>query len=76
MIEIKNKEKGCIQLPVKSLSKRREHSKALTVLNIPGRKTKLIPDEQAVEEYLERAKKWGQISYRYVPDSQVEQEEK
>ncbi len=75
MIEIRNKEKGMIQIPCRSFAKTREHTKELTVLNIPGRTTRLCPDERFDEVYLQRAKKWGQIDYRYIPQNEIVHEE-
>lgn len=75
MIEIRNKQKGVIQIPCRSFAKTREHTKALAVLNIPGRQTRLYPDERFVEVYLQRAKQWGQIDYRYIPNNEIVHEE-
>ena len=74
MIEIKNRTAGCVQLIVKSFSPRREHSKAFTCLNIPGHKKVRISDKRAVRTYIERSEKWGFISTRYIPDSELEQD--
>jgi hypothetical protein len=71
MIEIRNKTSGPVQLVVKSFSPRREHAKALTVLNIPAKKTRLLKDEQVVDTYLERNIKWGLLSARHIPNDEV-----
>jgi len=66
MIEIRNKTPGPVQLVVRSFSDRREHAKAMTVLNIPGRKTVLLKDEQVVSEYLDRNVKWGLLTAKQI----------
>jgi len=75
MIELRSKNQP-VQLIVKSFSKRREHAKALTVKNIPANKRVYLPEERIVDEYLERCKKWGLLSARYIPDNEVPKEEK
>ena len=72
MIEIRNKTAGPIQLIVRSFSKRREHAKALTTLNIPGRASVVLKDEQVVKEYLERSKQWKLLTYRYIEQENTE----
>lgn len=76
MMEIKNRTSGPVQLLVKSFSPRREHSNAFTVQNIPGHKTIRLADERIVDEYLQRNKAWGLISYKYIPDIEAHKEEK
>ena len=68
MIEIRNRTAGPIQLVVRSFSDRREHAKAMTILNIPGRKTILLEDERIVPNDLERKVKWGLLSTRTITD--------
>jgi len=67
MIKIQNKQKGPVQLVIRS----RRAPKALTCLNIPGRGSGkniyLLEDERATE-YIERAEKQGLISTQYVPN--------
>ena len=68
MLEITNKQKGPVQLVVKSKTR----SRSMTVLNIPGigsgNNVRYCPDE-LVTEYIERAeKKFKLIKTKYVPD--------
>jgi len=76
MMQIRNRHKGPTQLVVRSFSERREHARAFTTLNIPGNTTITLPDERIVTEYLERSKKWGLLSTKYIPDNEVQKEEK
>ncbi len=75
MIEIRNKTAGPVQLIVRSFAPNREHAKAFTSKNIPGRTTILLSDEQVVDTYLERNKKWGFLSARYIPNDEIPSEE-
>jgi len=70
MIEVRNKTPGPVQLVVRSFSDRREHAKAMTVLNIPGRKTVLLEDERVVSEYLDRNVKWGLLTTRQIQSNE------
>ena len=73
MIVLRSK-MGPTQLVVKSFSPRREHAKALTTINIPGNKSVYLSDERIVDEYLERSKKWGLLSAKYIPDNEIQEE--
>lgn len=68
MIEIKNKQKGPVQVLVRS----KKHPRAFTTLNIPGigsgKNVRQIDDE-LVTEYIERVERMGLISTRYVPNT-------
>ena len=66
MIEIRNKTPGPVQIIVRSFSERRTNAKAFTVLNIPGFQIREISDERAIDLYLNRAKREGLITTRYV----------
>ncbi len=70
MIEIKNKQKGPVQILVRS----RTAPRAFTTLNIPGvgkgKNTVFIKDEM-VTEYIERVEKMGLISTRYVSNNEL-----
>ena len=74
MIEIRNKQRGPIQILVRS----RKAPAAFTTLNIPGigkgKNVVYIEDERATE-IIERVEKMGLISTRYVPNKRVEKGE-
>mgnify|MGYP003420474085 FL=1 len=63
MIKVKNKTKGPVSVIVKSFSAKRQHTKSLTSLLIPGLKTVLISDERAILPHLEKLRKEGLISF-------------
>lgn len=71
MIEIKNKLRGPVQLVVRS----KKAPRAFTTLIIPGigkgKNVRLIEDEMAIAEYIERAEKFGMISSKYVPTNEI-----
>jgi hypothetical protein len=72
MIEIQNKTPGPIQLVVRSFSDRREHAKAMTVLNIPGRKSVPLAEERIVKDDLDRKVKWGLLAYKTITNQEEE----
>jgi hypothetical protein len=68
MIEIRNKKKYPVQLPIRSTRKPRQ----LTTLNIPGvgrgKNIYLLEDERETE-YIKRAEEDGLISTRHIPNT-------
>jgi hypothetical protein len=70
MIEIKNKERGPVQLVVRSGLRPR----SFTTLIIPGigagKNVRYIEDEK-MTEYVERAEKKGHITTRYIPNNKL-----
>lgn len=70
MIEIKNKLKSPVQVLVRS----RKAPRAFTTLVIPGvgkgNNVRLIEDELNTE-YIERVRKMGLISTKYIPNSEI-----
>jgi hypothetical protein len=70
MIEIKNKQRGPVQLLVRSKTVPR----GFTTLIIPGigkgKNVRMIEDE-LVTEYIERVEKSGLISTRYVSNNEI-----
>lgn len=68
MIEITNRQRGPVQLVIRS----RKHLNAFTTLNIPGigsgKNVYPLADE-LMTEYVERAEKSGLISTRYVKNN-------
>ena len=70
MIEIKNKERGPIQLVVRS----RLAPRAFTTLIVPGigagNNVIYIEDEKTTE-YVARAEEMGHITTRYIPNNKL-----
>lgn len=65
MIEIENRQNGPIQLVVRSMT----HNGGFTTLNIPGigsGKNVYTLEDERMTEYVERVKKDGLITTRYV----------
>lgn len=66
MIEIRNKDRSPVQILVRS----RTAPRAFTTLIIPGigvgKNVRLIEDEQAISDVIERVEKMGMISTRYI----------
>jgi hypothetical protein len=72
MLEITNRQKGPVQLVIRS----KVHNGGFTCLNIPGMgagKNVYHLEDELTTEYVERAKKTGLISTRYV-DTVIEGE--
>ena len=70
MIEIRNKERGPIQLVVRS----RTAPKAFTTLNIPGigsKKNVVLIEDEKTTEYVDRAAAAGHISIRHIPNNKL-----
>lgn len=70
MIEIKNKQRGPLQIMVRS----RKAPRAFTTLIIPGigkgKNVRLIEDELKTEQ-IDLVEKMGLISTRYIPNSEI-----
>ena len=67
MIEIRNKERGPIQLVVRS----RTRPKAFTTLIVPGvgqNKNVILIEDEKTTDYVDRAEKSGHISIRHIPN--------
>lgn len=66
MIEIRNKDKSPVQILVRS----RTAPRAFTTLIIPGigggKNTRIIEDEQVINDVMARVEKMGMISTRYI----------
>ena len=75
MYEITNREKGPVQLVIKS--KTRPH--AMVCLNIPGLgsdKNVYHLQDELMTEYVERAeKKYKKVTVRYIPDREIQKGE-
>lgn len=71
MFNITNRTNGCVQIVVKSFSKKRKNTKEISTLNIPARQKISLPDERIIDEYLNRYKKWGLISFEYVNEKDL-----
>ena len=70
MIEVKNKERGPIQLVVRS----RVAPRAFTTLIVPGigaGKNVVYIEDEKMTEYVERAEKMGHIKTRYIPNNKL-----
>ena len=70
MIEIRNKERGTIQLVVRS----RTSPKAFTTLNIPGvgkNNNVVLIEDEITTEYVNKAEKAGHISTRHIPNNKL-----
>jgi len=70
MIEIRNKERGPIQLVVRS----RTAPRAFTTLIVPGvgqRKNVVLIEDERTTEYVDRAEKAGHISTRHIPNNKL-----
>lgn len=74
MIEIRNKQRGPVQVLIRS----RKAPAAFTTLNVPGigkgKNVVYIEDERATE-FIERVEKMGLISTKYVPNTRIEKGE-
>ena len=73
MLEIRNKTPGPINLTVRSFSDKRVHTNAMTCKVLPGREKCILEDEQVVNTYIERYKKWGLIATKYIPNTRVKE---
>ena len=71
MIEIRNRTHGPVQLIIRSFSDRREHAKAMTVLNIPGKKSILLAEERVVQSDLDRKVAWGLLAFKTIKGKEV-----
>ncbi len=71
MLEITNRQKGPVQLIIRS----RKGTREFTVLNIPGigaGNNKYLLEDERVTDYIQRAERDGLISTRYIEDSTKE----
>ncbi len=73
MIEIRNKMRSPVQVPVRSRTEvPGSGSRAFTTLNIPGvgagNNVYFLEDERHIPEYTERLAKLDMISVRHVPN--------
>lgn len=67
MLEITNKQKGPVQLVIRS--RRGPTPREFTVLNIPGRgkgNNKYLLEDELVTDYINKAEREGLISTRYI----------
>lgn len=75
MIEIKNKQKGPVQLIVKTRPGNNNVARGFSCLNIPGigsGKNVYYLEDERMTEYVERAEKiFKLISTKYIPDNKV-----
>lgn len=72
MIEIRNKERGPIQLVVRSKNK----PKSFTTQIIPGigaGKNVVYIDDEKTTDYVERAATKGHISTKYIPNNKLKE---
>lgn len=74
MIEVKNKGRGPVQLVVRS----KKSPRSFTTLIVPGigkgKNVRMISDE-SMTEYVTRVEKMGLISTRYIPNTELVNEQ-